>query len=136
MDTTHIRRGGRPNAGPSTRSARPRRSPRADFRFRGRIVRVRPEEDLVVLRVLGGNTRARRHLGRDLRLALGAARLVAADRDGDGRLTIADLRERDIAVACVRLDGDLDATAPVPVRRLELEVLSPGRVSSDRRSSR
>jgi hypothetical protein len=129
------RGGGRPNAGPSTRSARRERSPRADFRFRGQIMRVRADENLVVLRVLGGNARARRHLGRDLLLALGAARLVAADRNGDGRLTIADLRERELALACVRVESDVEPSAPLPVRRLELEALPPMPTSPNRRSS-
>lgn len=73
------------------------------------------------MRVEDGNAVGRRFVGQTVTLDLSAAQIGAADRDGDGAITLADLLSGERVSASVRLARDLDALpALLVVRRLSV----------------
>lgn len=79
------------NAGPrASRSSRRARSLHRHT-LSGPIAWVDPQASLVVLRVERASLRARRFVGATVTVNLTGARLSAPDRNGDGRLSAADL---------------------------------------------
>lgn len=71
------------------------------------------------LRVEDGNAPGRRFVGRTVTLDLAAARIVTADRDADGTISVTDLVSGERVVVALRLPRRLDEPPELlPVSRL------------------
>jgi hypothetical protein len=120
---------GRPNAGPARRSSRPAPGRRAGYTLVGRALEV----DAVALRlvmVVEGGRRPGPFAGRRIEVQA-AGRLRADDVDGDGRITLADVRPGDVVAVHARLPRRLAHPLPRSVQAARVDVLRRAREGPD-----
>ncbi|HEU4974183.1 MAG TPA: hypothetical protein VFT50_03785 [Baekduia sp.] len=103
---------GAPSAG-RRETGSTRRTRGALYELHGPLAWVERGGGLAVLHVQDGNRRGRRLRGRALTVELTAARVMAPDRNGDGRRTPADLLPGERVTVRVRLPRRLDT---IPAR--------------------
>ncbi len=114
-------RTGRPNAGPARRSRGRSVERRAAFTLVGPALRVDSTAGLLELAVQGGG-RPGPFAGRRVQVRVGG-RLRADDVDGDGRITLADVRPGDLVAVRTRVARGHARLAPELVDAARVDVL-------------
>ncbi len=113
-----------PNRGPGPVRRRPSQH-RATYVLEGPLRFVDRSGSCAALRVDDGNAAGRRFVGRTVTLDLRGARVAAADRDGDGAVSAADLLTGDRVSVVVRLARGLAEPPPtLPVSRISAREMS------------
>jgi len=107
------RRRGVANAGPRRSAARRRAATSTHHVLEGRLAWIDGHGSRVVLRVDSANRRARRFVGTTVTVYLAGARVSAPDRDGDGRLSAADLLPGERVTVTAKLPRHLERTPGV-----------------------
>ncbi len=113
-----------PNRGGGSARRRPPQG-RVTYVLEGQLRFVDREGARAALCVEGGNAAGRRFVGRTVTLDLRGARVAAADRDGDGAVSAADLLTGDRVSVVVRLARGLAEPPPtLPVSRISAREMS------------
>lgn len=117
LHATGRARRGTPNAGPRSSRSRRRAPSSGHHVLEGRLAWVDPYGSRVVLRVDATNRRARRFVGETVTVDLAGTRFSAPDRDGDGRLSAADLLPGERVAVSVKLPRELERLPRVVAAR-------------------